>query len=127
MTESQQGFPAHPAHRPGHRPNGAEPTETPLSSSGPTTRHLQASDGATWPWIGLPYFLGAILASFLLVLAIQYGSGYYNPISIKLLVASVTLSLLLIPALFLAQSSSPATKKSRLFSTDVLIYLQPAC
>jgi hypothetical protein len=114
--ENQRGSLIHPAHQPEHRPNEAELAGAVLSHCRPP-----ATDGTTWPWVGLPYFLGAILANFLLVLAIQYGSGYYNPISLKLLAASVALSVLLIPALFLAQSASPETRRSGIFSTEVLI------
>ncbi len=78
-------------------------------------------DKAILSWYHLPYLLGAILASFLLVLAIQYGSGYYNYISILFLMISVSLSVLLVPALFLAQVPSTAKKKSRSFSTGTII------
>lgn len=70
-------------------------------------------------WRHLPYLLGAILACLLLVLAIQYGSGYYNSISLMLLMASVLFSILLVPALFLA--SGVELQKTRPFSPETLI------
>lgn len=68
-----------------------------------------------------PYLLGAILACFLLVLAIQYGSGYYNYVSIQLLIAAVICSMLLVPGLVLAQISPAKTKKTLTFSISSMI------
>ncbi len=70
-----------------------------------------------WPWPQFLYFLGAVMACLLLTLSIQYGSGYYNYISISLFVASVTLSVLVIPLLFLTKSG----KISPSFTTSTLI------
>lgn len=70
-----------------------------------------------WPWPQFLYFLGAATACLLLTLSIQYGSGYYNYVSISLLAASVVLSILVIPLLFLTESG----KIPPSFTTSTLI------
>lgn len=72
-----------------------------------------------WSWPQLLYFLGSVLACLLLNLAIQYGSGYYNYVSITFVLGAVLLSLLLIPTLFLLPPSVPAAKFSPLFSANM--------
>jgi hypothetical protein len=79
-----------------------------MEKSMPAPTYKRASDEAVWSWSGLPYILGALLACLLLVLAIQYGNGYYNVFSFRLLILAVALWILLIPALFWAEATSLA-------------------
>jgi hypothetical protein len=96
--------------------NGWIPESTPFSS-----RALTDEQVLVWSWPQLAYFCGAVLACFLLMLAIQYGNGYYNLISIRLLLGSVILSMLLIPALFWAQSARANAKLLSTFSSEALL------
>lgn len=85
--------------------------------------HIGISDGERgniWSSAQAGYFLGAILACMLLTLATQYGSGYYNYISIRLLLTSIILSVLLIPALIITQIPSINSKIPGVFSTSAL-------
>ncbi len=86
-----------------------------------TSRALRDEQISVWSWPQLAYFCGAVLACFLLTLAIQYGSGYYNPISIRLLLGSVILSILVIPTLFWTQSVKVTVKLLSTFSSEKIL------
>lgn len=72
-----------------------------------------------WSWPQLLYLLGAVLSCLLLNLAIQYGSGYYNYVSITFVLGAVLLSILIIPILFLISPPIPATKFFPVFSANI--------
>lgn len=86
-----------------------------------TSRALRDEQLLIWSWPQLAYFCTAVLACFLLTLAIQYGSGYYNSISIRLLLGAVILSTLLIPALFWIQSTQSDNKLLSTFSSETML------
>lgn len=73
-----------------------------------------------WSWPQLLYLLGAVLGCLLLNLAIQYGSGYYNYVSITFVLGAVLLSILIIPILFLISSPVPAAKFFPVFSANIV-------
>lgn len=74
-------------------------------ASSPTATHLARRE-AFWAWPRLVYFFTAYVACLLLILSIQYGNGYYNFFSLRLLLISVGLWFLLIPVLFWARRSA---------------------
>ena len=71
----------------------------------PAPANIAGCDAA-WPWPHFLYFFLGIWSCQMLVLAIQYGNGYYNIFSLKLLLFSAGLWLLLIPLLFWTASAS---------------------
>lgn len=86
-----------------------------------TSKVLKDEWVMVWSWPQLAYFFGAVLACFLLILSIQYGSGYYNPISIRLLLSSVALSILIILPLFWTQFTASNQKLLSNFSIEAVI------
>ena len=77
--------------------------------------------GNAWSRYNLPYLFGALLACLLLALSIQYGNGYYNIASLRLLLMSVFLWIALIPALFLAESARAKEPAAARLSSDLLV------
>ncbi len=80
---------------------------------------------ATVPWQRLLYFFGAIFSFQVLLLAIQYGNGYYNFFSFRFLVVSIVVWVLLIPALFLAHRAESRMAGPGNFSTHLVLLPLP--
>lgn len=85
----------------------------------PAPTHIAGRDVA-WPWPHFLYFFLGVWSCQMLVLAIQYGNGYYNAFSLELLLFSVGLWLLLIPLLFWAASASRVSTRQPQVAAAIL-------